>query len=392
MLRQYGFLIRDSAARRFLVASFTARWAFALLPLSVILHIVAKTGSFSRAGLALGSFSLTSSLLAPLRGRTIDRAGRRSLGAFTVPFVVLLLVIGFVPGVSSSAPSSIAALGLLGAVAPPVAAITRAVWGTAFQTATETQAAYALDSSIERFMSVIGPVIAGAVASFSTEASIMLCALLMAIGGAYVTASTFPQQMQDAAAERSGTNQASTVALVAALASLFAIGSTLGALDVVLPLFAQEQSSRIGAGLLLGMFSLGSVLGSLWYGSRSWRWPPEWRYPVLTAAFAVGLLPLQLAASMVTMTWLVTMAGFALGPCFITVFMIVDKHSRHHGEVEAFTWATTLSNAGLAAGAATAGWLVERTTGAYALRMIALAAASGALLSLASLAKAGHPQ
>ena len=70
-----------------------------------------------------------------------------------------------------------------------------------------------------------------------------------------------------------------------------------GALEVALPAFAEEEGSRGAVGPLITLWSIGSVIGGLWYGSRSWSWSVEKRFLILMALLGLGSAPLPFAPS-----------------------------------------------------------------------------------------------
>ena len=74
-------------ARPVLLASLVGRLSTATGPLSVVLFVQEATGSLALAGTASAATALASGLLAPVRGRLVDRYGqRRCLPAMAVAF------------------------------------------------------------------------------------------------------------------------------------------------------------------------------------------------------------------------------------------------------------------------------------------------------------------
>ena len=85
-MRAYRSLLAGAGARRLALASVLAWLGFGALSLAIVLTVQHATGSSSTAGAALAGFALGSGVLAPVRGRTVDRHGpRRAL----VPFALL---------------------------------------------------------------------------------------------------------------------------------------------------------------------------------------------------------------------------------------------------------------------------------------------------------------
>lgn len=90
--------------------------------LAVVLSVRAMTGSFAVAGGAAAVFAISVAVLAPVRGRVIDRFGQ---AAVLLPLAVVQggALVGLdVLGGSGGAVGVCVLAGLAGGVAPPVAA------------------------------------------------------------------------------------------------------------------------------------------------------------------------------------------------------------------------------------------------------------------------------
>jgi len=74
-------------------------------------------------------------------------------------------------------------------------------------------------------------------------------------------------------------------------------GVALGAVEVGLPSLALHAGSRPASGLLLALWSVGSMTGGLWYGARVWRSSLSTRYQLLLLVLVVCTAPLIAAQS-----------------------------------------------------------------------------------------------
>ena len=79
----------------------------------------------------------------------------------------------------------------------------------------------------------------------------------------------------------------------------FAIGST----EVGLPSLALHAGSRASTGLLLAMWSLGSMIGGLLHGARHWNVGLSERYQRLLAAAVLCAAPLVFAHTIQFGAW-----------------------------------------------------------------------------------------
>jgi predicted MFS family arabinose efflux permease len=132
-----------------------------------------------------------------------------------------------------------------------------------------------------------------------------------------------------------------------------------GTLEVALPAFADAHGSAAFAGLLLAGVACSSMLGGLWYGSRTWSIDHASLLVRLSALFAIALAPLALADSMVVMFLLLLVTGFVIAPWAATTYVIVGRLAPAGAVTEAFTWEATAAIAGISIGGALSGVLVE---------------------------------
>lgn len=137
------------------------------------------------------------------------------------------------------------------------------------------------------------------------------------------------------------------------------MGASLGAIDVGLPSLALNAGSRPSSGLLLALWSVGSLSGGLWFGSRSWRAPLAERYRVLTVATVISTAPLIAARTIPEGMACALLAGVTIAPAFSCLYTLVGRVVSPGTETEASTWAATALIVGLAIGSALAGGAID---------------------------------
>src|SRR5206468_3373397 len=121
------------------------------------------------------------------------------------------------------------------------------------------------------------------------------------------------------------------------------------------------------AGLLLAGFTLGGIVGGLWYGARSWRRTAVERLVLALVAYALGLVPLPLANSIPAMLVFITVAGVSLAPVASPAYRLVSELAPPGTLTEAYAWIELALAVGLGIGAAFTGWLVESADARWAL-------------------------
>ena len=137
------------------------------------------------------------------------------------------------------------------------------------------------------------------------------------------------------------------------------MGAGVGFVEVAVAAFAEGEGSEGSAGLILAGLSAGGILGAVVYGARPWRGSTARQYAVLLGLLGAGLALLALPESVLAMAGLAGLAGVAFTPVFIANSLLVEELSPGRPSTVAFTWVSTAMNAGVAAGAAAGGGLVD---------------------------------
>ena len=92
------------------------------------------------------------------------------------------------------------------------------------------------------------------------------------------------------------------------------LGFALGSTEVILPAFSETEGNRALAGVLLAVWSIGSVAGGIAYGARAHTLPLADRFVRFALLLPCSLLPLAFAPSFLVMCLLVVPAGAIIAP------------------------------------------------------------------------------
>jgi predicted MFS family arabinose efflux permease len=176
----------------------------------------------------------------------------------------------------------------------------------------------------------------------------------------FVTRPPVRRLQPDAGAERDLAGALRSAGLRTLVLATLPIGFCLGSIEVTLPAFADSLGHRELAGLLLATWSLGSAAGGLVYGAHRHDGSAMTDYLRLAALLPFAYVPLSLAPeSFPAMLLLVVPAGAAIAPLLAATNQLVGDVAPEGARTEAYTWPTTALVAGVAAGNATAGAIVE---------------------------------
>jgi MFS family permease len=174
-----------------------------------------------------------------------------------------------------------------------------------------------------------------------------------------------------------------TTVLAPGMPRILLSGSALmlgfGGLEVAIPAFADAAGSPGLSGVLLAVWSLGSVAGGLWFGARvvSASLPRQYRWGLL--GVTIGLVPLAAITSPWVLGLLLFLGGTAIAPTLTVQSSLVGSIAPAHATTEAFTWLSTIAFGASAVGAAVGGALIEGPAGVSGSLVLAAAGAAVAV-------------
>ncbi len=384
-MRSYRAVLAAPQVLRVFGASLLGRLPIGMAGLAVILLVHDVTGSFGTAGLVTGAFAVCTGLAAPVLGRLVDRLGQtRVLLAATAVSAGAIATLALLAGrVGTGVLLGCAAVA--GLANPPLPACMRALWPRLLGEGDDVQTAYALESTFQELIFISGPlIVVGLVAVASPRVAVLAVGVLGVAGTAWFASSPASRGWRGSARPAGDwAGPLRSPGLRALLGLLVIVAFAFGQVEVAVPAFAAQAGARAGAGALLALWSLGSMLGGLLYGGRAWLGEASRRLGILLALVACGFAPLALATSVGQLAPLMLLAGVAIAPALACAYLLVDRQAPAGMVTEAFTWVSSSFMAGLAAGNAAGGSIVERA-GVHVAFLAAFAGA--ALAALAGLA------
>lgn len=371
---------------RMLVSSLLGRLPIGATSLAVLLLVRQETGSFGLAGFTVGALALTGAIAAPIQGRLLDRFGpRRVLVPFAVTQAVSLVALVVVVTSGASDVLVVLIAGVAGALVPPISAAVRVLWPEIVRGAQGVESAYALDATAQELIWTSGPLIVAVIVALASPAAAVLTTVLVLLVGTllFVTApplGAWPDQEKPGS--RAGALASRPLRYLLGASALFGVG--MGALEVGLPGLAVAVGSAPLAGVLLAVWSVGSMAGGIAYGARTWQSRVDVRLAVLLAIGAVAILPLILADSLAAGIALAFLAGIPGAASLSCLYLLVGREAPAGTMAEAFTWSLAALITGVAAGSAVAGQLVDAHGAGRAFLLGAAVMGLSALVGLAS--------
>ena len=377
-----GSLLRVPGFTRLFLASMAGRLPASALGLVLILHMRALTGSFAAGGAVAGAYALANGLTGPLLGRLVDRRGQ---GVVLVPAALVstaaITAIALLPQGVAVAPAVGLAVLAVGAF-PPLGPCRRTLWpGMLGDDAGRMHAAFSLEAAALEATYIVGPVvIAGAIGAWSTAAAMLSCAALLVGGVLAFCAHAASRAWRPAGAGGARGAGALRSRGVRTLMLVFALlGATFGSVEIAVPVAAEAAGHPGTAGLLLGVWGLGSLLGGLAAARAGAAQDPVRRLTLLLALLAAGHMLLTIPLGPLPLAALLLLAGLALSPAIAATSAMVESLAPAGTLTEAYTWLSTGIASGLAAGAALSGALAQSHGAGAAFAAAGAACAAGAL-------------
>jgi len=136
--------------------------------------------------------------------------------------------------------------------------------------------------------------------------------------------------------------------------------------------------------VLLAINSTGSAIGGLAYGGLRIAMPIERQLRLLLVLLAISLGLQMFVAHPLLLAALGLLAGLFIAPALTAVTLLVSANAPPRYATEAFTWSATCIVAGVGAGMAVGGEVVERSgaAGVFAAAAIASLVAAACALAL----------
>jgi MFS family permease len=323
-----------------------------MLSLAFLLHVEQETGSYGAAGLVLAATSLGQAIAGPLTSRLMGRFGMRPVLITTLAVCVTgVVAIGVLP---LTVPLYMGVGLIVGLSTPPVQPAVRTIYPKMVNSRQLTPL-FSLDASAQEIIWVVGPVVTTFVATqVGTVWAILLAAVMMVIGGIWFISSPELGRVRIPRSKRGfGTVLARPPVLLATVVGFLLIGACAAIEAGVVAVFGDDGAE---AGIVLAIFSIGSLGGGLFLGHV-----PIGPWSTARRMFIV-FFGTALAAFGMSFPWLsVTLfiAGIGIAPALAVLFAIVSASVKFSDTAEAYGWVGTGQLIGAALGSALAGFLID---------------------------------
>ena len=384
-MNAYLQVIRTPRLGALLLASLFGRLPIGINSIAVILFLREETGSFAVPGAVAGALVLGNGLAAPFNGRRVDRLGAGVLipiALANATGILALLALGLA---DAPAPALVATALVAGLFFPPASPFLRGLYPSLLRDAPGlVPSAYALDSVLLEMTFVTAPLLVALIVVLVGPAAALVVSAVLVVTGAVLFVALLPSELKAGSplpVNHGWLGALRSPGLQTLVVTMIPVGFALGALEVALPAFGDDQGRAELGAVLIAAWSLASAVGGFVYGIRPRTAPLAVVHRRLTTALPLLFAPLLLASSPVLMLLLLVPAGLFIAPIIATRNELAQAVTPDGMKTEALTWPMTALVGGVSIGAAVGGQLIDLSTWRAAVVAGVAAAVAGAVLA-----------
>lgn len=352
-MSSYTSLLKTPGVARIIAAQLTARFPFGMLSLAFLLHIERVHHSYGAAGLVLGAMSIGQAIAGPMTSRLMGVLGMRTvlwttlalcsaavatIGIFVLPIPVTMGV-AFFAGLSM----------------PPIQPAVRTIYPKMVNSRQLTPL-FSLDASAQEIIWIAGPVAITFVSTqIGTVEGILMSVAIMLAGGTWFISSPEVGRVRIPRSKRRfGSVLQRPPVLLATVVGFLLIGSCAAIEAGVVANFGDQGPE---AGVVLAIWSLGSLVGGLAFGHIPiGPWATARRMFIVFVGVTISMFAL---ATWWGLSLTLIIAGLGIAPALAVLFSIVSSSVKFSDTAEAYGWVGTGQLIGAALGSALAGFLID---------------------------------
>jgi predicted MFS family arabinose efflux permease len=383
-LSRYRRFLATPGVPRLFVSLLVGRLPGAMLGLAIVLRVTSGGGSYAVAGAVTAAFSIAAGATSPLLARLVDRRGQ-TVVLFSTAVAMLASTILLAALPVTDAPALIAAGALVGLSLPPLTTASRALWPSVIRESDVLESAYTTDATFQELIFIVGPLLVVAVdAPFGSAAALVTAGLVCFAGTLVFASSRQSRGWRPVPRAQRGGRALGSPGIRVLLVTMFALILGFAAIEVSVVAAAKHAGHGGLSGVLLAIWSLGSLLAGFVYGSRAWPGSVASRLAVLLGVIVVVTAAMTISANLAVLAVLLTLNGVNCAPAFSNIYLTAQRVAVPGATTESYAWIGAGTMVGAAVGSALAGLAINRygATGGFGV------ATAGTALALAAVVAA----
>ncbi len=388
MITTYRRVLGLPGALAMSMSGLVARLPISMLSLGLVVLISDEyDGEYSLAGAVAASYIIASAVCSIFLARLMDQLGQAKvmLGSLTVSMSALVLtMVSIESRWPTPAPHLLAAV--CGGALPLVGSAVRTRWSHLAPDKRLLQTAFAFEAVLDEVVFVVGPTLVTLLATMVHPLAGLVTAIVAAVVGTLTFVSLRSTEPPASGRRPKGVSAEPIGWLVLGplVVSAMCMGTLFGGAEVATVAFADEHGNKAVSGPLLAVWSFGSLLSGLAVGMVRWKSSNAVRFRRALLLLAVLLLPLPFVDSFWLLGVCLFLAGFAISPGLIAAVSWVEQTVPAMRLTEGMAVFTTGLMAGVATGAAVAGWLKDNYGASTSYWVPTAAGFVGALVAFAT--------
>lgn len=349
----YSSLLKTPGVSRIIAAQLLARFPFGMLSLAFLLHIEHVHHSYGAAGLVLGAMSIGQAIAGPMTSRLMGVLGMRVVLWTTL--ILCAVAVAAIGVLVMPIPVTMAVAFFAGLSMPPIQPAVRTIYPKMVNSRQLTPL-FSLDASAQEIIWIAGPVAITFVATqIGTVQGILMSVAIMLLGGLWFISSPEVGRVRIPRSKRRfGVVLARPPVLLATVVGFLLIGSCAAIEAGVVANFGEGSPF---AGIVLAIWSLGSLVGGLAFGHVPiGPWATARRMFIVFVGVVISTFML---GSWWGLSLTLIIAGLGIAPALAVLFAIVSASVKFSDTAEAYGWVGTCQLIGAALGSALAGFLID---------------------------------
>ena len=268
-----------------------------------------------------------------------------------------------------------------GSTVPQLPAPMRSLWSMLANSDEQRETAYAMVAIAFEISVVTAPAIVALIVAVASPTSAVLIAATLAASAAFAFSLTpASRRWRGTRHEVGWLGPLVAPGMRTVCGVLLMFGIAFGVVQVAVPAFTLDRGSASAGGVLLACLSLGSLIGGLVYGSRNWPGTLPPRLAGVMISLGAGYALLSLPSDYLPLAVLLVIAGTLLAPASVICSTLLDDVAPGGTVTEAYAVMVTGIVAGIAAGQALGGSIVESASYDAAVLVAGGIAACGAIV------------
>lgn len=371
MLNKYRLAFADPRARAFSFAGFLARMPISMVGIGILMFVETARGNYTLAGAVSATGAVAAAIGGPITSRLTDRLGQHKMLPWQIVIVVFAAT-ALIFTIPSNLPAVLIFIfaAISGFFSPSIGALVRARWTALLVSGPVLITAFSVESMIDEIIFVIGPSIAAFTSvNIHPAAPQTIAVVFLILGGSWLISMRDTEPPISLQQKKHGKPVVFKNGLLWLVFVHFLAGIFFGSIETTMIAFSDFAGVPVAAGLLLALWSIGSLIGGIFYGASDFTMPLPNQLTVISLVLIPPAVIVPFVDSLALLAVMAVVAGFGIAPLLISAASIAQQRAGDGRTTEAIASMYSGIGVGFAVAASSSGWLIDNhgTSWAFAL-------------------------